>query len=220
MGLELVVLRWALPSGPLGAGRHSAQVVTVFEAHTLERGSLHFYNGILEWQTVPKLEAREAAGCSDAPAGLCAIHSRTPWDWQKVCLSCTPGSAASSENLYYENGVFRDHLSSPKQVHIDQSNPKRALACSASDLLHPLQTTCSNASVSLTSFLLKFLLVPVLQAGNSVSSLEEPFVYLKIITFSLSHCWNKQPRLFHLPTHVMLLDLWLLSLLSSNSCPL
>lgn len=126
--------------------------VTMFEVHALQRASLHFYNGILEWQTLSKLEAQEVTSCSDAPAGLHATCSRPPWEGQKVCLSCMPGSAANSEKLYYENGVFRDHLSSPRQVHIDQGNPKRALACSASGLLHPLQTTCSNASVSLMSF--------------------------------------------------------------------
>ena len=76
--------------------------VTVFEVHALQRGSLHFYSGILEWQTLAKVEAREVAGCSGAPGGPHAIHSRPPWDRQKACLSCMPGSAANSENLYYE----------------------------------------------------------------------------------------------------------------------
>lgn len=35
--------------------------VTVFEMYTLQRGSLHFYNGILEWQTLPKVEVQDVA---------------------------------------------------------------------------------------------------------------------------------------------------------------
>lgn len=150
------------PSGCWEARRPAEDIqVTVFEVHTLQRGSLHFHNGILEWQILTGVEAQEVTACSHALAGLHAICSKPPWDRQKPCLSCTPGSAANSENLYYENGVFRDHLPSPRQVHIDQGNPKRGLACSASSLLHPLQETCSCASVSLMSFFsLKYESVP------------------------------------------------------------
>lgn len=83
--------------------------VTVSEVLALWRWSLHLYNGILEWRTLAKVETWDVAGYRDAPARLHDTHSRPPWDRSKVCLSCMPGSAANSENLYYENGVFRDH---------------------------------------------------------------------------------------------------------------
>lgn len=142
--------------------------VAVFEVHALQRALLHFYNGILGWQTLAKVEAQEVSGCSSALAGF-AWHPFQATMGQKVCLSYMPGSATNSENLYHEIGVFRDHFYSLRQVHVDQGNPKRVLACSASVLLHCLQVICSHASVSLMSFLLKS--ESVLQTGNSVSSL-------------------------------------------------
>lgn len=44
-----------------------------------------------------------------------------------VLAVCQAG--LSAQEMCHVSGVFRGHLSSSRQVHLDQGNPKRGLVC-------------------------------------------------------------------------------------------
>lgn len=68
-----------------------------------------------------------------------------------VLAVCQAG--LSAQEMCHVSGVFRGHLSSSRQVHLDQGNPERS-SLFILGLFHPLQATCICQCLCVSNILL------------------------------------------------------------------